>query len=140
MTHYRCLTQGSAAGEQYQPGFYFFQEFTAQGSQIVNGSLWLTASDDGTAHRAKIALYSEPRPDPAARIGNEVEKSVPVPITPGQEAYTEFSLDPSVFTTPGTRLWIIVRAVDPVRVFRQDSSGTGTKPDGCWIGSIAGTE
>jgi surface antigen len=126
VVHYDCPNQAGAVAVNLNPGQYWRNDFVATGDQITDGTMYLTAPNDGSQHQATVGIYRDATASDA--VGS---KTVAVPVGGSGVSVT---FDAPLGVSSGATYYYAVRAIDAVTVY--DEPGA----DGCVIGHLNGTQ
>lgn len=129
VTHYNCTGTPEAFGHNIPPGKHWGNNFTAQGSIITGGYLLVGAAEDGGNHQASIGIFTGGPYTLSGELGS---------VTVNVSGYggTNFTFPTPIHVTPGQELWLVASAIGYITGYDQNNGGS----DGCFIGSLTGTQ
>jgi hypothetical protein len=116
---YECPNDSSNIGIYVPPGHYWHNDFVANGTSIIGGSIGLGANDDDLNHEAEVGVYEDPG------LTRPLRTSV-VSVAGYQGVH--FSFAEPLATTPGATLYLGARGIGGVTVYDNRV--------GCMIGTL----
>jgi hypothetical protein len=129
VTHYSCPNTPSAIGHYVPAGKHWGNDFVTAGSEITGGHLLIGAASDGGNHEATIGVYTGGPNQLSGELGST---NVAVSGYGG----VNFSFSPAIHVSVGESLWLVASGIGDFTGYDQNNGGA----DGCFIGSLAGTQ